>query len=554
MIGKAREALVTPVVIIGGGPVGMMVAMNLDRLGVPCLIVNTEPRPSMHPKGSTQNSRTLEHYRRLGLSRVIREKALPGPTHSMDIGYFTRLSGWELARIAMPTMQQAMASADACDVTAQVPEPILRCNQMYVESLVFDHLRTLSNITLRYGWSCIAWSQDGAGVTATIENDESGECETIKASYLIGADGGRSSVRRTLGIKYGGEEPLRQSYLGGTMVSSHLRVPSFYDAVPHPQCWHYFIVNPELRSNLVALNGKDEFLANSQLTTNGDAPDADAIARRFEHSMGRPINVEWRGHWTWTAGQALVADAFASGRVALCGDATHLFTPTGGFGMNTGIDDAANLGWKVAALIQGWGGPGLLATYAAERRPIAIRNTTMARSYTRNVGNVPVGDRIEEPTMEGERARAQTGAFLSGFREEFASIGIQLGARYDGSSIIVSDGAEPPPDTPATYHPTSIPGGRAPHVWIARGDSLFDHVGPGFTMLRIGGAAPSVRAIEIAARERGIPLNVVTVDRIEARDLYGCDLALIRPDQHVAWRGNALPEDSDDLLARVTGW
>jgi len=418
---------------------------------------------------------------------------------------------------------------------------------------VFDRVSTLANVTLRYGWRCIDCAQDANGVTATIEAVASGERETVRAEYLVGADGGRSLVRRTLGIRYGGEDPLKQSFLGGTMVSSHLRVPNFYASVPHKQCWHYFAVNPELRSNLLALNGTDEFLVNSQLTTPDDTPDAAAIARRFEHSMGRDIRVEWLGHWTWTAGQALVADRFVDGRVALCGDAAHLFTPTGGFGMNTGVDDAANLGWKLAALIGGWGGPRLLTSYEDERRPIAVRNTTMAKSYTRNVGNVPIGSDLEDDTAAGNTARATAGSFLAGFREEFASLGIQLGARYDGSPIVAGDGAEPPPDTPAAYHPSSVPGGRAPHVWLGRGDSLFDHFGAGFTLVRLGRDAPGGGALEQAARERGIPLDVLTVEMPQARELYERDLALIRPDQHVAWRGNVLPPDPHELLARVTG-
>ncbi len=543
-----------PVLIVGGGPVGMMVAMTLDRLGIRSTIVNVEPRPNMHPKGGTQNARTLEHYRRLGLAGAIRGIALPGPDHSMDIGYFTRLAGWELARIAMPTNRQALAARDDADPLAQVPEPLLRCNQMYVESLVFDRLSTLANVTLRYGWRYTDCVQDADGVTATIEAVDGSARETVRAAYLVGADGGRSLVRRALGIHYGGEDPRKQSFYGGTMVSSHLRVPDFYATVPHPQCWHYFAVNGELRSNLLALNGRDEFLVNSQLTNADDTPDAAAIARRFEHSMGRDIRVEWLGHWTWTAGQALVADRFVDGRIALCGDAAHLFTPTGGFGMNTGVDDAANVGWKLAALAAGWGGPRLLSSYEDERRPVAIRNTALARSYTRNVGDVPIASELEDDSPAGSAARARAGDFLGGFREEFASLGIQLGARYDGSPIVAGDGAEPPSDTPAVYHPSSVPGGRAPHVWLGRGDSLFDHFGPGFTLLRLGGAAPGGRALEAAARERRIPLTVLSVDLPQARELYACDLALIRPDQHVAWRGSGLPADPDALLARVTGW
>jgi hypothetical protein len=238
--------------------------------------------------------------------------------------------------------------------------------------------------------------------------------------------------------------------------------------------------------------------------------------------------------------------------VWLAGDAVHLFTPTGGFGMNTGIDDVANLGWKLAAMVQGWGGPGLLATYATERRPIAFRNTGMAKQFSRSVGEVTAPAEMLEDTAAGAAARAQAGAVLDAFGEEFASIGIQLGARYDGSPIIVPDGAAPPPDDPTRYSPTACPGGRAPHLFMPDRSSLFDHFGPGFTLLRLHGdhdAGP----LAAAAQARKIPFTTVSVAVSEGRDLYECDLALIRPDQHVAWRGNDIPADCDALLARVTG-
>jgi 2-polyprenyl-6-methoxyphenol hydroxylase-like FAD-dependent oxidoreductase len=530
----------------------MMVAMLLARAGVRSVIVNAEPRPTMHPKGSTQNARTLEHYRSVGLAPAIRAAAVPGPDSSMDIGYFTRLMGCELARITMPTARAAVAAAHA-DPFALTPEPLLRCNQMYVESLVFDHVTTLPDVSPRYGWHCTQIAQDASGVSAEIEHVQSGARETLRGMYLVGADGGRSLVRKTLGISYGGEDPHKQSFMGGTMISSHLRIPSFYATVPQAACWHYFIVNAEMRSNVVSLNGSDEFLMNSQLADGAAEPDVDAIARRFANSMGRPLDVTWLGHWMWTPGQALVADRYVDGRIALCGDAAHLFTPTGGFGMNTGIDDAANLAWKLAALVNGWGGAALLASYEAERRPIALRNTTMAKSYTRNMGNVPIDAAIEAETPAGIAARMATGAFLAGFREEFASIGIQLGARYDGSPIIASDGAVPPPDTPAVYQPSSIPGGRAPHFWLDADTSLFDRFGAGFTLLQFDGTH-DIRALERSAHSRGIPLAVVRVAAPGAREYYGCDLVLVRPDQHIAWRGNAMPADYAAVLARITGW
>lgn len=301
------------------------------------------------------------------------------------------------------------------------------------------------------------------------------------------------------------------------------------------------------------LNGRDEFL----LWSRGDISDqaqADII-QRLRRSTGADIPIEIIALNPWTSGVALVADSFGRGRVTLAGDAVHLFTPTGGFGMNTGLDDAANLAWKLAALVQGWGGASLLDSYERERRPIALRNTNAARALAQNVGDVPVPPEMEEDSPAGAAARANVGAFLSSFGEEFASIGVQLGARYDGSPIVIADGT-PPPDSLTTYVPSSVPGGRAPHLWVnathGPGDSLFDEFGIGFTLLRLGPTPPDADAFIAEAAARNVPMKILDVQDADARTLYERDLCLIRPDQHIAWRGSEI-EDADAVMARVTG-
>jgi hypothetical protein len=286
-------------------------------------------------------------------------------------------------------------------------------------------------------------------------------------------------------------------------------------------------------------------------------PQDDVVRRAVAACCGMEVPVEPLAHAPWTAGVALVAERFADRRVLLAGDAVHLFTPTGGFGMNTGIDDAANLAWKLAAVLQGWGGPGLLETYEAERLPIAIRNTGAARMLAKSIGDIRVSPDLEADSDDGVAARHELGAFLATFGEEFASIGVQLGARYDGSRIVVGDGA-PPPDQFATYTPSAVPGGRAPHAWIGTGrgigDSLYDRLGRGFTLLRFGAAAPDAGAFAAATHELGIPFTQLDIADDDSRALYGRDLVLIRPDQHVAWRGNAMPADAGALLRRLTGY
>jgi len=303
----------------------------------------------------------------------------------------------------------------------------------------------------------------------------------------------------------------------------------------------------------VTLNGEGEFLFNTKLRSSDNEPDQQFIARMFHQSVGENVDLEFLAHWPWTAGQALVAEQFGEGRIALAGDAVHLFTPTGGFGMNTGVDDATNLGWKIAAMVDGWGGPNLLSSYNVERRPIAFRNTGMAKQFSRNVGNVPIVAELLDASPDGDRIRSELGEHLSTFAEEFASIGVQLGARYDGSPIIVSDGTAPPADDLFIYQPTACPGGRAPHLFFPDHSSLFDHLGTGFTLLHLHGEH-NTDLMAGAAKSRGIPFKTLKIEQPEGRDLYACDLALIRPDQHVAWRGNGLPEDCGELLARVTGW
>jgi len=543
------------VAIVGGGPVGLMLALFLDRHGVRSVVFNTEPSVRIHPKGSTHNSRTMEHYRRLGFAPRVRALGLP-PDHPTDSVYMTGFQGHELARLRMPSEREKMAQVAASPIDDQVPEPIHRANQMYVEQVLFAQAAARPNITLRYGWQVTAVTQDADGVSLTAESDD-GQREEWRAAYVAGCDGGRSFVRRSLGIAYEGHAALDQPFFGQNMVSTYIRTPALYRDIvkPEQRAWQYWFVNPRFRTAMVALNGADEFIIWTR-RAGPDAPiDDRAIARMLSDAAGADIPVEIIAHGVWTGGVALHAEGFGGGRIWLAGDAIHLFTPTGGFGMNTGIDDVANLAWKLAARVQGWGGPALLASYASERKPIAVRNTAASRALAKNVGDVPVPPDLESPSMAGAAARREVGAFLSTFGEEFASLGVQLGARYDGSPIIAEDGT-PPPDDFVRYRPSGVPGGRAPHLWIGAGrgaaDSLFDRFGVGFTLLRFG--VESGAALIEAAAARGIPLTVVDAMLPAARALYGRDLALIRPDQHVAWRGDTAPADADALWAKLTGF
>jgi len=544
-----------PVAVVGGGPVGLVLALFLDRYGVRSVLFNSDEGQWAHPKGSTQNARTLEHFRRLGISEPVRRLGLPAD-HPTDVAYFTRFNAWELARIRMPSEAEKMRAVAAAPATDQVPEPILRANQMYVEAFLLDYARTRPNITLRFGWQVdhLAMEADGAVVEA--ERSSDGVRESWRVSYVVGCDGGQSFVRRTLGAGYRGFDALQQRYMGGRMIASHLRAPTLVRSVlRHRHAWQYWSVTPEAQLMLASLNGRDEFLVFSQPANDARSHDA-TVATMVQRAAGVDAPLQMLGHRPWTGGVALVSERFGEGRVLLAGDAVHLFTPTGGFGMNTGIDDVANLSWKLAAMVHRWGGANLLDSYELERKPVAVRNTIAARELAKRNGSIPTSPAMEEDTAEGEAARRQVGAHLSTFGEAFASIGLQLGVRYDGSPIIVADGA-PPADNFARYTPSSAPGGRAPHIWLderrGRGSSLYDRLGIGFTLLRLGGHAAGSAALEAAARRRGIPLDVLDHPSDAARDLYERDLVLIRPDQHVAWRGNRPPHDPDMLWSNLVG-
>lgn len=549
---ESATELTTPVLIVGGGPVGMTLAMCLHALGTRSIVVNTEVGPRWHPKGSTQNARTMETYRRLGISAKLRTLGLAAD-YPLDIGYFTRLTGYELARLSQPSESEKMRRVAAAAPTDQVPEPLLRLNQMHCEDFLFKHLQTLDGVAVRFGWQCVDYNERNDGVAAVIEEVETGRRHSVRAAYIVGCDGGRGLVRRKLGIRYSGGSVGPPGYLNGPMVSTYLRVPDFFKHIPHRRCWQYWTVNRDVRSNTMIIDQSDNILFGTTLRHPDDKPDPAVIARQFRASYGQDIDFEFHDHKPWTAGHALVADSFGAGRAVLCGDSAHLFTPTGGFGLNTGIDDAVNLGWKLAALTQGWGGTKLLASYESERRPIAQRNTAASKALARSVGAVPIGEAINDESPAGEAARAEAAAFLSTFGEEFASLGVQLGARYDGSPIIVGDGTEPPADDPAVYTPSACPGGRAPHLWLDGHRSLYDQLGTGFTLIRFKGCREDTRPLEAAAQTTGVPLRTIDVDLDAGRDLYARDLALIRPDLYVAWRGNRLPEDCAALIARVSG-
>ena len=537
----------TRVVIVGAGPVGMFLALDLAAKGVRSTLIEQSATHRVYPKGDTHNARTMEHYRRLGLAEAVRAVGLP-PDHPTDVVYLTRFNGYELKRLRMPSSAEKMAEVAAQGVTSQVPEPVHRANQMYVEKVLFDRLLATEAVTCRFGTEFLGFDEADSGVTVRVRPAEGGPEETMNCQYLVGCDGARSLVRRQLGILYEGEEE-ETGFRSGLRHSRYLRISRVVKEVIREPAWQYWFVTPGRIASLITLDGREEFKMSVYA---GNAEDDDAVRAFVDDCVGEQVDTEILGGLDWVNGLALVADSYGRGRVLICGDAAHLFTPIGGFGMNTGIEDAANLAWKLAATVQGWAGPYLVDSYGTERRPAGIRNTQAAISLGRPLRDIPLDETLEEDTPEGEKARDAVARVLESQRESFASLGVQLGIRYEGSPIVWPDGGPEPENPYNRYVPTARPGARTPHLWLSRTQSLFDVLGPGFTLLRIGRSAPSADGLAAAAQRRGIPLTVVDVALPQAPDLYQCDLVLVRPDQHVAWRGDEFP-DPDELLTRVTG-
>jgi 2-polyprenyl-6-methoxyphenol hydroxylase-like FAD-dependent oxidoreductase len=543
------------ILIAGGGPCGLMLANELGRRGIRTLLLTEKPSISDFPQANATQARTMEHYRRLGFAAAIRRAGLP-PDFPTDVTYWTRLAAYELARFPLPASGQAGDLVKTLSGSWSAAELPHRCSQMYVERVLRLEAEKHPSVTLGFNWRVAGFIDHGSHVELTAEPAEGGAPKNFSAAYLVGTDGPRSPIRKALGINYAGESGAQRGYMGGPQHAIHFRSAELFSRIAGAKAWQYVTVNRDRRAVLIPIDGRAEFVFHGQLRPeeeSGEISEAQARAM-FAEALGADCAIDILARRSWTAGFTLVAESFGKGRVFLGGDAVHLFTPTGGLGYNTAVEDAVNLGWKLAAALRGWGGAKLLASYEAERLPVARRNTAYARGFADSIGLMPLPPELEQSGAAGTAARRAAGYYLAAHaRAEFNIPGVTFGARYDGSPVIVSDGAAPPPDEPNLYVPSAVPGGRAPHLWLEDGRSLYDALGFEFTLLRLGRRAPAGDAIAAAARRIGMPLTVLDLPQDSARELYGADLALIRPDQIVAWRGDIPPEQPAALLAAVTG-
>ena len=542
------------VLIAGGGPFGLMLANELGRRRVTAAVFDAKPSTAFNPQANATQARTMEHYRRLGFADEVRSLGLPDdfPT---DIAYFTRFAAYELARFRLPSAREARERVRRLSGSWSAAELPHRVSQKYVEQVLRRHAEALPGISVNYGWRLTGFVEGRDVVTGHVAQVEGKETRQITARYLVGADGARSYVRRRLGIGWTGETGVVRDFFGGRMYAIYLSAPAFYDLVPHRPAWMNVTFNRDRRAFMAAVDGRGDFAFHTQLRDGEDErriSDGDALAM-FRAAVGADIGATILSRDTWTAGHALVSERFQRRRIFLGGDAVHLFTPAGGLGYNTAVEDAVNLGWKLAAAIKGVGGPRLLESYERERRPAAVRNTGYARSFAESLGRFLPGDGLEDEGALGEQLRREAGEYLERHgRAEFNIPGITFGTRYNGSPIIISDGSQAPPDTPNSYEPSASPGGRAPHLWLGEDRSLYDTFGFEWTLLRLGPTPPSTDRLLRDARRLCVDLEVVDVPSKDARELYEAPLALIRPDQIIAWRGFS-DADAKAVLAVVTG-
>ncbi len=541
------------VLIAGAGPCGLMLANELGLRNVPCLVVDPKATTAFNPQANATQARTMEHFRRIGIARQIRALGLPGD-HPTDIAYFTRFARHELARLRLPTAAQATEQIKTLAGSWSAAELPHRVSQKYVEAVLREHAEQRTGRRIAFGWRLQSFDDTGDEVVARVEPAAGGEAVTVRARYLVGADGARSGVRSALGIEMGGATGLQRQFMGGKMFAIYLRAPAFYERYPHDIAWMYVSVNHERRVFMASVDGRGEFAFHAAVHPHETPEDwTHADARRiFAEASGMDIPFEVLSTGVWIAGHSLVAERYQRGRVFIAGDAAHLFTPTGGLGYNTAVGDAVNLGWKLGAVVKGQAQPSLLDSYEQERRPIGLRNTAYAREFADSVGLFEVTAELEDEGAAGDALRAQASEVLGAHvRREFNIPGVTFGERVDASPIVFGDPARAPSDQANAYHPSTEPGGRLPHRWLNGERSLYDLLGFEWTVLAPTDAAAEAERLAAAGRAAGLTVTVLPLGADDVGDLLADGLLLVRPDQVIAWRGADVPGNAAAVWARV---
>jgi 2-polyprenyl-6-methoxyphenol hydroxylase-like FAD-dependent oxidoreductase len=538
------------VLIVGAGPVGLTLAIDLAWRGIDVTVVETRARAAPpEPKCNHVAARTMEIFRRLGIAEKVRNAGLPAD-YPHDISYRTTFTGQELTRIKIPCRRDRFTMTAGPDCNWPTPEPPHRINQIFLEPILFEHAAAQPRVRIINRTSVEDVMVGDASASASLRHLDSGAVRPMSARFLIGCDGARSVVRKAIGARLSGDEVVQR------VQSTYIRAPDLIKLQQHERAWGTGSINPRRAGMVYAIDGRERWLLHNYMKP--DEPDFDSVDRdaciRTILGVGADFRYDIISKEDWV-GRRLIADKFRDRCAFIAGDAAHIWVPYAGYGMNAGIADAMNLSWLLAAHLNGWAPPSILDAYEAERWPITSQVSRFAMSHAeaeiRRRGAVPAG--IENAGPEGELARREVGRLAYEINvQQYACAGLNFGTYYDRSPIIAYDGAEHPAYTMDRYTPSTVPGCRTPHVRCGDGRSLYDALGDEFTLLRLDSSSDTA-PLRAAAERRGVPLKVLDVDTGTARGLYDHRLVLSRPDQHVAWRGDVLPSDCLELIDRVRG-
>lgn len=526
----------TTVAIIGSGPAGLSLAIELGHRGIPCVILERGVRAGYAPRAKTTHSRTREHLRRWGIAGKLAEASPFGIGYPTHIAFVTRLGGHLLHRFEHGLDCKPERHEHYSEHGQWIP-------QYKLEAVLLEHVKSLG-IAVLYGQTFTGYEETEGGVKVHVR-DGQGADWVLAADWLAGADGSGSTVREAIGAKMEGTYGLSRN------LNIIFRAPGLAGKHPHGPGIMYWQLNPEMPSLVGPMDSDDRWFFMPTAIADAAKPtlaEAEAMIRK---ATGIDTEIEVLSSDEWVASK-LLADRFRRGRAFLIGDAGHLHPPFGGFGMLLGVGDAVDLGWKLAAVMQGWGGPELLDSYQVERRQTAQFVLDAAAANHTVLANQLILPHIEDEGPEGDAARAEAAEMVRRHKKaEFFARGVVLGYCYRDSPVIADDGTQKDWQRSVDYTPSATPGCIAPHCWLADGSSLYDHFGAGFTLLVTGEAAEEAGRIRAMAEAQGLPLKVIAPGDARLPGLYGAALVLIRPDQHVAWRGGRAP--GPEVLARITG-
>jgi 2-polyprenyl-6-methoxyphenol hydroxylase-like FAD-dependent oxidoreductase len=530
------------VLIVGGGPVGLALAIELGLRRVSCVVIEQRDGTVQVPKMNNINTRTMEFCRRWQIADKIREAGL-AKDHPLDVRWVTSITGHELLRFELPSFVER-------GKLSYTPEGNSVCSQLWFDPILLERARSLPSVSLRHRTRLESFVQDEAGVCAEVMDISSGKKETITAAFLVGCDGGESYVGALAGIKSEGLPRVN------TNMNVFFRCPRLLSLQQGRRMQMQRLIGPEgVWGNFLAVDGKELWRLTIFLPSGADSdPESFDVAGHIRKAIGRDIDFDVLRVFSWVR-RHVVAEHYRRGSIFLAGDAAHQMSTTGAFGMNTGIGDAVDLAWKLGGAIGGWAGVSLLDSYELERKPIAVRNIDEAGRNYLNESALRPKKEILEDSSAGEVARREFAMALigSGARSQVENEGIALGYRYDASPIICPDDTPLPPDEVETYTQTARPGSRAPHAWISKEKSTLDLFGDGFTLLQTGTSPVGADSLVEASAKRQMPLKVVSIEDPAIARLYERRLTLVRPDGYVAWRSDNAPQDAMAIIDRVRG-